>query len=78
MKNRKVLVSVSVLVFIICLTLYLIYPLNNKSPNIIIILTDDLGFSDIGVYGSEIQTPNIDSLAKNGLQYLNFYNTDRC
>ena len=78
MKNRKVSVSVSVLVFIICLTLYLIYPLNNKSPNIIIILTDDLGFSDIGVYGSEIQTPNIDSLAKNGLQYLNFYNTGRC
>ena len=76
MENKKVLVLA--VGFIICITLYLIYSSNNKSPNIIIILTDDLGFSDIGVYGGEIQTPNIDNLAKNGLQYLNFYNTGRC
>jgi arylsulfatase A-like enzyme len=47
-------------------------------PNIMIILADDLGFSDIGCYGAEIQTPNIDSLAQNGLRFTQFYNTSRC
>lgn len=47
-------------------------------PNIVVILADDLGFSDIGCYGGEIQTPNIDYLAKNGLRYTQFYNTSRC
>ncbi|MDB6024867.1 MAG: atsA 17 [Verrucomicrobiales bacterium] len=47
-------------------------------PNILIILADDLGFSDIGCFGSEIKTPNIDSLAKNGIRYTQFYNTARC
>ena len=47
-------------------------------PNIIIILCDDMGFSDIGCYGSEIHTPNLDSLAKGGLRFTQFYNTARC
>jgi arylsulfatase len=47
-------------------------------PNVLIILADDLGYSDIGCYGSEIETPNLDDLAKGGLQYLQFYNTARC
>lgn len=47
-------------------------------PNIIIILADDMGFSDISCYGSEIPTPNIDALAKNGLRFTQFYNTGRC
>ena len=47
-------------------------------PNIVIILADDLGFSDLGCYGSEIATPNLDSLAKNGLRFTQFYNTARC
>ena len=47
-------------------------------PNIILIMADDMGFSDLGCYGGEIQTPNLDSLADNGLQYTNFYNTARC
>ena len=38
-------------------------------PNIVLILADDMGFSDIGSYGSEIQTPNLDNLANNGLKY---------
>jgi arylsulfatase len=50
----------------------------NKKPNIIVILTDDMGFSDIGCYGSEINTPNIDKLAKNGVRFSHFYNTARC
>jgi arylsulfatase len=47
-------------------------------PNIIVILADDVGYSDIGCYGGEIQTPNLDSLAKNGLRFTQFYNTARC
>ncbi len=47
-------------------------------PNIAIILADDMGFSDIGCYGSEIPTPNLDKLAANGLRFTQFYNTGRC
>jgi len=46
-------------------------------PNIIIILADDMGFSDIGCYGGEINTPSIDSLAAHGIRYTNFYNGAR-
>lgn len=47
-------------------------------PNIIIILSDDMGFSDIGCYGSEIATPNLDALATGGVRFTQFYNTARC
>ena len=47
-------------------------------PNIIIILADDMGFSDAGCYGGEIRTPNLDRLAKGGLRFTQFYNTARC
>lgn len=47
-------------------------------PNVLIILADDLGWSDLGCYGSEIQTPNLDRLAQEGLRYTSFYNTGRC
>jgi arylsulfatase len=47
-------------------------------PNIIVILVDDMGWSDLGCYGSEIPTPNLDALAKNGLRFTQFYNTARC
>ncbi len=47
-------------------------------PNLLIILADDLGYSDLGCYGSEIATPNLDQLAANGLRYTSFYNTARC
>jgi arylsulfatase len=49
-----------------------------KKPNIIIILADDLGFSDLGCFGGEIQTPNLDSLAKDGLRMTQIYNCARC
>ncbi len=51
---------------------------DNKRPNIIIIMVDDMGFSDIGPYGSEIPTPHLDQLAKGGLKFSQFYNTGRC
>ncbi|HZJ14814.1 MAG TPA: arylsulfatase [Chthoniobacteraceae bacterium] len=47
-------------------------------PNFVFILADDLGFSDIGCYGGEIATPNLDRLAANGLRFTSFYNTARC
>jgi arylsulfatase len=51
---------------------------NLSRPNIIVILADDLGFSDLGCYGSEISTPNLDKLAAGGLRFTQFYNTPRC
>jgi len=53
-------------------------PVKDTRPNIVVILADDLGFSDIGCYGSEIHTPNIDYLAAHGIRYTRFYNTSRC
>src|SRR5262245_58031287 len=47
-------------------------------PNVVVILADDLGYSDIGCYGGEIETPVLDRLAKNGLRFTQFYNTARC
>jgi arylsulfatase len=50
----------------------------NQKPNIILISTDDLGWSDIGCYGSEIQTPNIDKLGEGGIRFTRFHNTSKC
>ena len=47
-------------------------------PNVLLILADDMGFSDLGCYGGEIATPNLDQLAQNGLRFTQFYNTARC
>lgn len=49
-----------------------------ERPNIVLILADDLGFSDIGSYGGEVETPNLDLLASEGLRYKQFYNAARC
>ena len=51
---------------------------DNEKPNIILILADDLGYSDIGAYGSEIKTPNLDRLANEGLRLKEFYNNSIC
>lgn len=62
-------------------TIFLIFSLTlsaQKKPNIILIMADDMGFSDIGCYGGEIPTPNLDALAKNGLRFTQFYNSARC
>uniref|UniRef100_UPI00356813FB sulfatase-like hydrolase/transferase n=1 Tax=Draconibacterium sp. TaxID=1965318 RepID=UPI00356813FB len=47
-------------------------------PNIILILSDDMGYSDLGCYGGEVETPNLDALAANGLRFTQFYNGARC
>ena len=49
-----------------------------EQPNILLIMNDDMGYSDIGCYGGEIHTPNLDRLAANGLRLTQFYNTARC
>ena len=47
-------------------------------PNIIVIMTDDSGYADLGCYGGEIDTPHLDSLAQQGMRFKNFYNEGRC
>ena len=49
-----------------------------QRPNIVLVLADDMGFSDAGCYGGEIHTPNLDRLAKGGVRFTQFYNTARC
>ncbi len=50
----------------------------SERPNIVLIMVDDMGFSDLGCYGSEIQTPNLDRLASGGMRFTHFYNAARC
>ncbi len=66
------------LLFLLCFKSQLIGQTNKQQPNIIIIMGDDMGYSDIGSYGGEINTPNLDRLATNGLRFTQFYNTARC
>ncbi|MCR9197813.1 MAG: arylsulfatase [Planctomycetaceae bacterium] len=49
-----------------------------ERPNIILVMVDDMGFSDLGAWGGEIQTPNIDALAADGVRFSQFYNSGRC
>ncbi len=49
-----------------------------RRPNIVVILADDMGFSDIGCFGGEVRTPNLDRLAASGVRFTQFYNTARC
>jgi arylsulfatase len=49
-----------------------------KPPNVVVILADDMGFSDLGCYGGEIATPNLDAIAAHGVRFTQFYNTARC
>ena len=51
---------------------------DQRPPNIVVIMADDLGYSDLGCYGGEIDTPHLDSLAANGLRFSQFYNTAKC
>lgn len=73
MKKTISLVSLSA----ICGITSVVAATSSGKPNVIVILVDDMGYSDIGCYGSEIPTPNIDKLAENGLRFTRFYNTSR-
>jgi arylsulfatase A-like enzyme len=78
--NSKICKNICLLVACVCYNQFsaLAQMQSVKKPNIIVILTDDMGYSDIGCFGSEINTPNIDKLAANGLIFTHFYNTARC
>lgn len=52
--------------------------MSSKKTNVVVILNDDMGYSDIGCYGGEVRTPNLDRLAGNGVRFSQFYNTPRC
>lgn len=52
--------------------------LPSRRPNIVLIMADDMGYSDLGCFGGEIRTPNLDRLATNGLRFTNFYSENMC
>ncbi|MDP6505249.1 MAG: sulfatase-like hydrolase/transferase, partial [Planctomycetota bacterium] len=53
-------------------------PAEPQRPNIVVLFVDDMGFSDVGCFGGEIDTPNLDELAASGVRFTQFYNTARC
>ena len=69
--------SLTLLAFLASLLAAISAPAATK-PNIVVLLVDDVGFSDLGCYGSEIPTPNLDRLAAEGVRFTQFYNTARC
>jgi arylsulfatase len=73
---RRILFALSSLT--LALTAQSVCAASPARPNIIVILVDDMGFSDLGCFGSEIPTPNLDKLAATGLRFTQFYNTGRC
>jgi len=72
--NKKLLLVISAACFVISCS----QAQETGPPNIVVIIADDLGFSDLGCYGGEIETPNLDKLADNGLRFTQFNNTGRC
>ena len=65
-------------IFVFCVWMIPEVHADDSRPNIIVIMVDDMGWSDIGCYGSEIETPNIDRLASEGMLFTQFYNNAKC
>ena len=76
--NRRQFLQLSAAVILAAPALAASQPPNTKRPNIIIIMADDMGFSDLGCYGGEVHTPNVDRLANHGQRFTQFYNCARC
>lgn len=74
--SRMIRVSIG-FVFVLCTGLANVAS-GAQRPNIVLIMCDDMGFSDIGCYGGEIETPNLDRLAKDGMRFRTFYNNAKC
>ena len=70
--------NLKVFFVILCIIPLILFARKNEKPNIVVIMADDLGYSDLGCYGSEIETPQLDRLAENGLRFTQFYNCGRC
>ena len=78
-RNGVTLMSLRILAATLFVTLFTsAFAFAAEPPNIVVILADDLGYSDLGCYGGEIDTPNLDALAAGGLRFTQFYNTARC
>ena len=75
---RQYSLPVLVFLFSFCPSLFAADTHHSKQPNIILILADDLGYSDLGCYGSEIETPRLNDLAENGIRFTQMYNAARC
>ncbi|SOE22897.1 arylsulfatase [Spirosomataceae bacterium TFI 002] len=75
-KHKSIVASFIILLFLTSLSSFS-QSIDSK-PNVILILADDLGFSDIGCFGSEVNTPNLDKLADNGLRFTQMHNTSKC
>ena len=79
MKTSEALGKVGLLVWLVCAgSLPQANAVDEKRPNILNILVDDMGYSDLGCYGGEIKTPNIDSLAKGGLRFSSYRTYPKC
>ena len=81
MQNRKtgrIVNRTKLLLAIVFAGLIIGSQLKASRPNIVLIMSDDMGYSDIGCYGGEIDTPNLNGLAQRGLRFTQFYNTGRC
>ena len=79
-KNQKPVFGFLLLAFMVCACLgtSAFAQAESQRPNIVVILVDDLGYSDLGCYGGEIETPQLDGLAETGVRFSQFYNTARC
>ena len=75
---NKLTIIKSVVISLIALCSCKSTNVKQEKPNIIVIMVDDMGYSDIGSYGGEIDSPNIDKMASEGLRFTNFYNCSRC
>ncbi len=75
---KQLLLAVSSLIYVITVGDLVLAEQPDAPPNIVLIMSDDMGFSDLGCYGGEIDTPTLDKLAENGLRFTQFYNTGRC
>ena len=78
MKRKIILNKILFAVFITAQMMLQTIAAQKNRPNIIVVLADDMGYSDLGCFGSEIQTPNLDALSKKGVKMTNFYNASRC
>ena len=78
MLNQTNQLRLLILLFISIPVLFSCEKQSENKPNILLIMADDMGYSDIGCFGGEINTPNLDKLAENGIRFTQFYNTARC
>jgi len=75
---KNVIRLLLIIVVFMTVTIAFVVGKGKKKPNILLIMADDIGYSDIGCYGSEIKTPNIDKLAEGGVRFKQFYNMAKC